>query len=137
MMRLLALLAFTAVPLTAQQGTIQGTVRPATEATAIEATVGLASVQVEALAADGRRVGGMLTNQQGAYRLSVPAGTYTVVFSLPGWGTHEEAGVQVTAGEVTALNVSLRPQAFDLNPITVTASRRVEKALDAPADVQV
>ena len=125
--------------LAAQQGAVTGTVRPAEGAMGLQAgAVGLATVQVTAHRPDGSEAAGALTNEQGAYRLSLPAGTYTVVFSVPGWETHRAPGTVVTAGEATLLNVMLRQVAFDLNPLTVSASRGVvEKAIEAPAAVQV
>ncbi|MBW3554109.1 MAG: TonB-dependent receptor plug domain-containing protein, partial [Gemmatimonadetes bacterium] len=124
--------------LAAQQGAVTGTVRPADGAMGLQAgAVGLATVQVTAHRADGTEAAGALTNDQGAYRLTLPAGTYTIVFAIPGWETHRATGTVVTAGETTLLNVTLSQVAFDLDPLTVSASRRVEKALEAPAAVQV
>lgn len=126
-------------PLAAQQtGTINGVARPAAGTTGPQTgAAGLAGVHVEALGPDGTAAASVLTNQQGGYRLLLEAGTYTVVFSLPGWETRQESGVVVTAGESTLLHAELTEKAFELNPITITTSRRVEKALDAPAAVEV
>lgn len=121
-----------------QPGAVTGTVRSAEGAIGVTAgAAGLSAVQVEALGPEGASHGSTLSNEVGAYRLSLPSGTYTVVFSLPGWETHRETGVVVRVGEATLVNATLGQLAFDLNPITVTTSRRVEKALDAPAAVQV
>ena len=90
------------------------------------------------VAADGNVVAGGFTSGNGAYRItSIPAGTYTVNFTLPGWTVVEETGVVITAGQTTSLAVTMAERSFSLNPITVTTSRRVEKALDAPAAIEV
>ncbi|HSH45282.1 MAG TPA: TonB-dependent receptor plug domain-containing protein, partial [Longimicrobiales bacterium] len=125
-------------PALAQEtGTVNGTVRPVDGTAAVQSGAGLAGVQVEAQRADGSRAASVLTGQQGRYRLVLEPGTYTLVFSLPGWETVEAPGVAVTAGEATFVDMALTARAFDLNPITVSASRRVEKALEAPAAVEV
>ncbi len=99
---------------------------------------GLSTVEVEVLATDGSVVAGDLSTATGAYRITgIPAGTYTVQFTLAGWEIVEQQNVAVTAGQTTSVNVGLAERSFNLNPITVTTSKRVEKALDAPAAVEV
>ncbi|HUF13386.1 MAG TPA: TonB-dependent receptor [Longimicrobiales bacterium] len=124
-------------PASAQQsGSIAGVVRPAEAQPVVSTTDGIAAVQVDALRADGGVQATVLTNEDGAFRLFVPPGSYTVVFTVPGWET-QRIPVTVAAGETASLEVQLAERAFDLNPITVTASRTEEKALDAPAAVEV
>lgn len=136
LMASLALL-FAWQPASAQQsGTIAGVVRPASPTPVVSAGGGLAAVEVAALRPDGSVENGVLTNEDGAFRLTVPAGTYTVVFSVPGWERHSQTAT-VAAGETVFLDVALEERVFELNPITVTASRTEEKALDAPAAVEV
>ncbi|MCL7972390.1 MAG: TonB-dependent receptor [marine benthic group bacterium] len=126
------LLLCTALPAVAQEGALSGTVTDG------QSSAGLSAVQVEVSAADGNVVAGGFTSGNGAYRItSIPAGTYTVNFSLPGWTVVEETGVVITAGQTTSLAVTMTEQSFSLNPITVTTSRRAEKALDAPAAIEV
>jgi iron complex outermembrane receptor protein len=122
-----------ALPARAQQGGLAGTVTDATSG------VGLSSVQVEVLNAEGNAVAGGFTTAAGAFRLqSIPAGSYTVAFSLPGWTLVDaEPAVAINAGETTSLSVTMTERSFNLNPITVTASKRVEKALEAPAAIEV
>jgi iron complex outermembrane receptor protein len=129
----LLFLLTTALPASAQEGAVAGTVTDGATG------VGLSSVQVELLNFEGAVMLGGFTTASGTYRLqSVPAGTYTVRFTLPGWTIPEGAPeVTINAGQTTTLSVSMTERSFNLNPITVTASKRVEKALEAPAAVEV
>src|SRR5512143_3823730 len=87
---------------------------------------------------DGRAVASVLSDPRGAYRLSdLPAGTYTLVVSALGVETRRIAGVDVVAGRTAELSVPLVSLALQLNPVIETASRKSEKALDAPATVAV
>lgn len=119
-----------------QSGSIAGVVRPANATPLVSETSGLAAVEVAALRADGSAQATVLTNEQGAFRLFVPPGSYTVVFTVPGW-EEQRRDVTVTAGQTVTLDITMAERPFDLNPITVTASRTEEKALDAPAAVEV
>ncbi len=115
----------------AQEGAIAGTVTD-------ELGTGLGTVQVEILRGDGSVVAGAFSAASGTFRITnVPSGTYTVSFTLPGWELVEQDAVRVVAGQTTSVNASLSERSFNLNPITVTTSKRVEKALDAPAAVEV
>lgn len=133
---LLSALAFlfpllVAAPAAAQQGELAGTVRSADGAA-------LESVRVEVVDADGGSTAAVTTGTSGAFRVEeLPAGSYTVVFELPGWETVRRRGVDVRTGEATTLSVTMRARAFTLNPLTVTAARQEQKLLDAPASVEV
>ena len=109
----------------AQQGTITGQVTDA------ETGEPLAGAAVEALGQGGPQG----TNDAGRFSLSVPPGTYSVVVTFIGHETTRVDGIGVGAGETTELTISMRSQALLLNPVVVTASRRQEKALDAPASI--
>lgn len=118
-------------PLAAQEGAVVGTVRDATTG------AGLSTVQVELRGPGAAVVAGTLTSEAGTYRIAgVPAGSYTAVFSIPGWEVRSEP-VTVSAGQSTTLDVSLAERAYNLNPITVTTSKTQEKVLDAPAAIEV
>ncbi|MFW6084967.1 MAG: TonB-dependent receptor [Gemmatimonadota bacterium] len=119
-------------PASAQQGSLAGTVTSAADGS------GVSAVQVQVLRSDGSVVATQLTGADGTYRITnVSAGTYSVSFSSTGWQNFTETGVVVTSGQTTTVNALLAEQAFTLNPISVTTSKKVEKALDAPASVQV
>lgn len=109
----------------AQQGTITGVVTDA------ETGAPVADAAVEALDA----AGSVASNAEGRFSLTVAAGTHSVVVTVIGYETTRVDGVRVEAGGTANLTISLRSQALLLNPVVVTASRRQEKALDAPASI--
>ena len=77
----------------AQDGAISGTVTDMTG-------IGLSTVVVEVLAADGSVLAGDLSSSSGAFRITgVPAGAYTVQFTLAGWSIVEQENVTVRPGE--------------------------------------
>lgn len=117
--------AMLSTPLQAQQGTINGQVTDA------ETGEPLSGAAVEALGAGGPQP----TNTEGRFTLSVGAGSHSVVVTLIGYETTRVDGVDVATGATTEVTISMRSQALLLNPIVVTASRRQEKALDAPASI--
>src|SRR5690606_29797896 len=76
--------------------------------------------------------------QSGRYQVSnVPPGTYTVLASITGYATGRQEGVTVGAGQAATVNFDLATQAIDLDPVVASVSRREERALDAPARVEV
>ena len=116
----------------AQEGAIAGTITDQVTGS------GLSTVQVEILRQDGSVAAGAFSTASGAFRITnVPAGTYDVSFTLPGWEIVTQEDVVVVAGQTTSVSPALSERSFNLNPITVTTSKRVEKALDAPAAVEV
>ncbi|MEJ2216626.1 MAG: TonB-dependent receptor, partial [Gemmatimonadota bacterium] len=132
---LLACLLGTAVllvsrPAAAQQepGVISGTVTDTTTGT------GIRYANVEARGPEGTAAAE--TDANGRYRLAVPPGTYAVTFSAVGYTRRRVVDVRVVAGGTRPLTVALEPLTFQLNPLVVTASRRQEKALAAPAHVE-
>jgi outer membrane receptor for ferrienterochelin and colicins len=127
----LALALAHASPAVAQEGALSG--RVTDQSTAL----GLSTVEVELLAGD-QVTAGALTGGSGVYRLTgVAAGTYAVRFTLAGWSIVTVEGVVIRPGETTNLNAALTERSFNLNPITVTTSKRVQKALEAPAAIEV
>lgn len=115
----------------AQTGTVSGAV------TSAETGAALSGAIVQVNTADGGRIASTLTNQSGRYLIAgVPVGSYTVVVSMTGFAAGRFP-VQVAAGQTASVNAALSSQAFDLDPVVVSASRREERALDAPARVEV
>jgi iron complex outermembrane receptor protein len=79
-----------------------------------------------------------LTNQDGAYRITnIAAGTYTVTASAAGFKAGTSAPVTVQAGQTVTANLSLETAVFQLSEVVATVSKRVEKALEAPARTEV
>ncbi|MFQ5689044.1 MAG: TonB-dependent receptor domain-containing protein [Gemmatimonadota bacterium] len=128
----LVLLAALPRPAAAQQGGISGTVQDSTRLGP------LSSVLVEVTDGSGAVVASTTSGPTGAFRLvAIPAGTYTLRFTAPGWETRILPGQVVTAGKTTSVTVFMMERSYSLNPITVTTSKREEKVLDAPAAVEV
>ena len=118
--------------LTAQEGAIAGTVRDSASKTP------LAAVLVEVVAGSGATVASGASGPSGAFRLAqIPTGTYSVRFTSPGWSTADVTGLTVSAGQTTSVTGQMVELSYNLNPITVTASKAEEKVLDAPAAVAV
>lgn len=90
---------------------------------------------VEARASDSVRVQG-LTNEAGRYRFTVPPGRYTVRVRLIGFAERIIPDVTVAATPVT-VDATLDAVAVQLDHTVVTALRRTEKLLDAPASISV
>ena len=79
---------------------------------------------------------GAATDMNGEYTVeNVPAGTYTVIVAYIGY---TEAVLSTTVGSgMTTLNAQLTASGIGLNAVTISASRRPEKTLEAPASVTV
>ncbi len=119
-------LAFLAPAAAAQTGTIDGTVTDA------ETGQPLASAAVEVLGA-GLAAG---TNNEGRFQVQgIEPGSYSIVVTLIGYETTRVDGVGVGTGAAADVEIAMRSRALVLNPVVVTASRRQEKALDAPASI--
>ena len=71
----------------------------------------------------GTRLAG-LTDLDGRYLvLNVPAGTWDLSIQLIGYGRKTVTGVEVQAGRTTVLDMTVAPQAVELDGITVSAER--------------
>ncbi len=130
---LAAVIAFGALPGAAwAQGRITGSV------TDDDTGAPLAAVLVEVLDAQGAVAAQTATGPGGTYAIDgVSAGSYSVRFTAPGWVTVVMESQAVAAGQSTSVSTTMTQQSFELNPLTVTASRTYEKALEAPAAVEV
>ena len=130
---LAAIIAFGALP-----GTVSAQVRIAGLVTDEATGATLAAVRVEVLGEGGAVVAEAITGPGGEYEITgVPAGTFSVRFTSPGWETVVTEAQSVPADAMTFVSATMAQQSFDLNPLTVTASRTHEKLLEAPAAVEV
>ncbi|HEY4641981.1 MAG TPA: TonB-dependent receptor, partial [Thermoanaerobaculia bacterium] len=102
--RLLPILMFVTVPLAAQTtGSISGHVTDTSGAT-------LPGVTVEATSAALQGVRAATSDINGLYRLPLlPPGSYTVAFTLSGFGQKKQAAVSVLLGKETAVDAVLTP----------------------------
>ncbi len=81
---------------------------------------------------------GANTDENGHYEITdIPAGVYTVRISFIGFTTHEVTGVIISESGTTTLSAGLVHSAVLVDDVLVTASRRPEKILEAPASVSV
>ena len=82
---------------------------------------------------------GAAADLDGNYNISnVPAGTYSMVFSLIGYQTVTKDDIVVIANQTLQLDVELSIVAVELGNVTVyAASRRNEKITEAPSAVSV
>ena len=130
---LAAVIAFGALPGAAwAQGRIAGSVTDDARGAP------LAAVLIEILDAQGTVAAQATTGPGGTYAIDgVSAGSYSVRFTAPGWVTVVMESQAVAAGQSTSVSTTMTQQSFELNPLTVTASRTYEKALEAPAAVEV
>lgn len=76
---------------------------------------------------------GTVSDLDGNFSITLPEGSNTLVFSFVGYDNKE---VTVEEG-TTALKIVLDPADVGLNTIVVSASRKEERILDAPASVTV
>jgi outer membrane receptor for ferrienterochelin and colicins len=129
--RALASFAVVAVPslAQAQTGTVTGTV------TESRANTPVGGARVQALSAT-QVVAATQSRTDGTYRLTVPAGTYTIVVNRIGYRPGNASATVAAGGSATA-NVVMAEAVVELNPVVTVASRKEEKALDAPASVSV
>jgi len=131
--RFLCLLAVMTAPAAAlaQTGSIAGRVTDSTSAAPLPgATVRVLS--------GTNTVGQATTGDDGSYRVaSLAAGTYEVSVTRLGFLARRITGVQVADGQAAQLDVRMVEIVTQLNPAVVTASRREEKILDAPAAISV
>lgn len=101
-----------AVPALAQTGTIAGVVVDSeTGETLVGANVALKGTTT-----------GTATDLEGRFRIKgIEPGRYDVVFSFIGFQTKTVTGVDVTAGQVATLEVSLAPETAELDEVIITA----------------
>lgn len=129
---LLALVAFSTGQALAQTGSISGRVTDSANAQ------GIIGARVQALGANGVGVAAVLSGGNGAYQLTnLQPGTYTLQVSRIGYSLRRVPNVNVTAGGVATVDVSMTIIVTELNPVVTTASRREEKILEAPASIAV
>jgi len=132
--RFLCLLALFLVPATlrAQTGTIAGRITDSTTASPLAG----ATVRVTA---GTRTAGQAVTGDEGSFRVAdLSPGIYDVSVRAIGFAERRIAAVQVTAGGTAQLDVRMRTVAAQMLEATaVTASRREEKILEAPASISV
>ncbi|HVG46121.1 MAG TPA: carboxypeptidase regulatory-like domain-containing protein, partial [Longimicrobium sp.] len=131
---LLAVLLLAAVPRLAAQetGSLSGTVTDAVSGRPA------AGVRVEVVGSDRRIAGTATTDAQGVYRFTaLRPGSYSLVIRSGGEVADRRLDAVVAAGRAATVNATVSGGNVLLNPLVVSASKRTEKALEAPARVEV
>ena len=119
-------------------GSAQGQGRVAGSVTDETTGAPLSAVLVQVVDAGNAVAAQATTGPGGTYSIgAVAAGTYSVRFTSPGWTTVTMESQTVAAGQSTTVSTTMTARSYDLNPLTVTTSRTYEKALEAPAAVEV
>lgn len=81
---------------------------------------------------------GTTSDGEGAFHIDgLPAGTYEVTASFLGYESVTTAGVRIRSGETTTLDIGLAATTLIGQQVVVSASRKQEKLLDAPASISV
>ena len=95
-----------------------------------------ANITVAGDAIEGLR--GTTTDGEGAFRIDgLPPGVYEVTASFLGYESLTTAGVMIRGGQTTTLDVGLAATTLIGEQVVVSASRKQEKLLDAPASISV
>jgi len=77
-----------------------------------------------------------VSDANGALALAnLAAGVYTITASSPGYAEEVIANVELASDETKSVEISLSSEVIELAKVSVTASRRKEKVLEAPASV--
>ena len=77
---------------------------------------------------------GTTSKRGGTYEVSVAPGTYELLVQFFGYG-ERRVPVNVVNGETKTVDVNLELTEFSLDELIVSASRKPEKAVDAPASI--
>ncbi|MFC1554648.1 TonB-dependent receptor domain-containing protein [candidate division KSB1 bacterium] len=123
---------FSSVPVFAQTATLKGTV------TDIDTGEKLAKANIIVYAQGTTNiVTGGASDQNGDYEITrIAPGNYTVTVSYIGY-EQRTADITLSANETKIIPFDLIPGAIQAEQIVVSASRRSEKAIEAPASVTV
>ena len=121
-------LAVAPFSLSAQNGTLMGTLVDADNGVAVLAA------NVEVL---GSSAPVAITSASGQFTISVGPGTYSVLISRIGYRDHRVNLVRIRAGETTTLDHLMVSDALVLDPVVITPGRGPEKSTEAPSMTHV
>lgn len=119
----------------ANRVTITGVVRDASTGQ----TLSGAHLQFESVRETGNEDAnrGVVTDHEGRFMVYLETIPYTVTVSFIGFTTWTQFRVDPAEIAKKEWEIALEPSEFEINPITVSASRRPERMLDAPAAVTI
>jgi len=115
-------------------GTVQATTL---NVTVTDAQTGekLEGISVTVMSQDGASTEGV-SDAAGMLEIAdLAAGVYTISASAPGYADKMMANVELVADGTTSVEIALSSEIIELDQVSVSASRRREKVLEAPASV--
>ena len=95
----------------------------------------LNNVSITVTHEDGAVIQGVSSTTGTLEILDLVAGVYTITASLPGYTETVIADVALAVDETKSVELALSSEVIQLEKVSVTASRRREKVLEAPASV--
>ena len=95
----------------------------------------LNSISVTVTSQDGTSTEGVSGATSTLEIADLSAGVYTIAASAPGYSDKTMANVELVADGATSVEIALSSEVIELDQVSVTASRRREKVLEAPASV--
>jgi len=96
-----------------------------------------ATIRLEPVDHHGKTYG-VAADRDGYFEIAdILGGTYSATVSAIGFTPEYIPRIAIPDSGVQTLNISLTPASINLHGVSVTASRRPEKILDAPASVSV
>lgn len=117
----------------AQTATVRGKV---TDAKTQQPLPG-ANVVLKPVSGEGRSFGAA-SGHDGFFAIkNIAPGAYRLTVTYIGYKTYELRRLEIAGGKSTSIPIALEPTAIMAGAISVTASRRPEKALEAPASVSI
>ena len=119
------------LPFLANAGGLSGKISDNTDGS------GLVNAIVTLIPSDGSKSRSAAANNNGEFTFSnVSDGIYTIKVTYIGFSTWEKTGILIDESDKT-ISASLSPTSINMNAISVSASRRPEKIVDAPASVSL
>lgn len=79
---------------------------------------------------------GTFSDINGAYRMELPKGTYTLVFSSVGYGKFEKS-ITVDGRTTLLLDITLKSASRELNTVVVSSSKYAQKIQEAISSIEV
>lgn len=114
----------------AQNATLQGNVK--------DKDTGDPLPGANVLVTSGTAQRGTAANTVGEFEVgNIPPGTYTVTISFIGYEGYVMGGTVFSAGETKTITVEMAVSRISLDAVSITASRRAEKMLEAPASISI
>lgn len=87
---------------------------------------------------DSTKILGTWTNNKGDFIVkNIPAGNYNLSFNMLGYKKYNYGILSIMQNENKEIKIEMEEDAVKIGAVVVTASRKSEKALDAPASISI